>query len=111
EAKHREALAIAERLGSLAGVASQLGNLGFLASDRGDLTQARELLEQSYSQYVRLQDRVLAARTLNALAEILRLQGDLKGAGQRFEQVLAISRETGNRTEEGWALISLGMIL
>ena len=54
---------------------------------------------------------MLAEEAVNAIGTVLLARGDLAGARQRFDAVLAISRQTGNRVDEGRSISYQGLIL
>ncbi len=106
-----EALAIAQKVGSGIGIASQYLSLGSLDKDRGELAEALKNFDQSIEWYVRIGDRVMEARTLNASSTVLASQGNLSGARQRCERALALSQALGDPADEAIARDHLGTVL
>jgi DNA-binding winged helix-turn-helix (wHTH) protein/tetratricopeptide (TPR) repeat protein len=106
-----EALAIAQKIGSGIGIASQYLSLGRLHQDRGELAEALKNLDQSIEWYVRIDDRVMETRTLNAASAVLVSQGNLAGARQRCERALALSQALGDQADEAIARDNLGTVL
>jgi tetratricopeptide (TPR) repeat protein len=96
EKAQRESLAIAERLGSLLGIASQHLQLGLLHQARGEAAEALDHLEQALAFCGKMDDRFLEARTLDAIGQVLSAQGDRAGARQRFELALRNYRALGD---------------
>lgn len=111
EAASREALAIAERIGTDVGISAQLEVLGDLHRLRGELAEAEDLLEKARDLYVRLGDRTLQGRIGIALGLTRWTRGDLDGAREALEQALALSRETHDRPTEAAAVGHLGRVL
>jgi hypothetical protein len=105
---YQASLATLSDTGSIQGVAMLFANLGLLNQDQGDMPRAQELLEKAQASFEASGDRVLGARTLNALGIVLAARGDLAGARQRFGRTLAIARQTGNRLDEARAIRNLG---
>ena len=94
------------------GIASQYLSLGSLDKDRGRaLAEALKNFDQSIEWYVRIGDRVMEARTLNASSTVLASRGDLAGARQRCERALALSQALGDPADEAIARDHLGTVL
>jgi DNA-binding winged helix-turn-helix (wHTH) protein/TolB-like protein len=111
EETFERARAIAERLGSRELTAAQVFILGATATLRGDLVRARALCEEAYRRFMALGDRFYEARSLYFLADVLWLSGDVRTAGDQYEQVLTMARDSHNRVDEARAEEALGRLL
>ncbi|HEV2843437.1 MAG TPA: tetratricopeptide repeat protein, partial [Thermoanaerobaculia bacterium] len=111
EKANREALEIAQRLGSGMGIAAQFYILGGLAQERGDLDEALALLDKAFQWYVDLGDRVMQARVLNAAGTVLTSRGDLMEARARLKKALALTHALNHRAYEARTLDNLGIAL
>ncbi|HVR95611.1 MAG TPA: winged helix-turn-helix domain-containing protein, partial [Thermoanaerobaculia bacterium] len=100
-----------ERTGSAGGVALLKANLGLLYQDMGNVRHAEALLREACNNFETVGDPIRKTKSLYALATVLLSEGDVAGAGQRFNRVLAAARQTGNRLDEARALDGLGQIL
>ena len=106
-----KALEIYRNLGNMFGTAQSLNILGVSRRRRGELTRAREALEEALALQRRRGDRNSEGRVLNNLANIDRDLGRLDDAERSFRASIAIRREAGEDRGVGLALANLGMIL
>jgi predicted ATPase/class 3 adenylate cyclase len=88
--------------------ANGLGGAGHLARQQGDYLRARELHEQSLSLFRAGDDRLGAARQLNALGEIAHHLGDYARAMELNKESLSIRREIGDKVALPYRSGSLG---
>jgi len=105
-----ESLSIAREMGDSTRVLVALQPLGMSALGRGDREAAgRHLREAVDLAQARGNPHYLAA-TLNALAQFHRLEGQFDRARELCEQVLALSRDTGDQNVIALGLLNLAMI-
>lgn len=97
-----------DRKGGIRVSAWALNRLGWLARERGDVTTARALLEQSLSILRELDDKLGISWTTLTLGEVLNMQGDLKNARIMLEEGLTLARQQNEGQAIGWALSHLG---
>jgi predicted ATPase/class 3 adenylate cyclase len=90
--------------------ANGLGGAGQLARQQGDYLQAKALHEQSLSLFRAREDRLGAARQLNALGEIAQHLGDYNHAVELHGESLTLRREIGDKEGIAVSLRQLGVI-
>jgi len=99
-----EARKLYEGVGDRAGEARVLKNIGNVYYDKGDLTNARKLFEETVHICQELGNRKNEAGVLNNLAVVLAHQKDITGATKVYQQSLIISRDVGD-------LLNVGILL
>jgi predicted ATPase/class 3 adenylate cyclase len=90
--------------------ANGLGGAGHLARQQGDYERARTLHEQSLTLFQAMEDKLGAARQLNALGEIAQNLGDYTRAVELHEESLSLRREISDREGIAVSLRQLGVI-
>ena len=90
-----ERLRVVTALGDDAEIASALSGLANAAAQRGDYTEATELLERSAEHATRAQAWLPLASTMNNLGYLLLMQGD-------FARAIETCREAARRCDELW---------
>ena len=103
-----EGLAGARASGDEREVGSALAWLGHVVQDEPAL--ARQLNEDALEIARRLDDRLLAARVLNNLGELVRRDGDDATAGRYYEESLVLAREQGHQWRVAALTHNLGQI-
>jgi len=106
----REALAVAERIGSQSGVASVLLNIGEVHWKRSEYAEAVDYYNRSLDISLELNDRKLESETLNNIGVIYALRGDLDNALDYFGHSLEIKREVKDRRGEANGLNNIGVM-
>jgi predicted ATPase len=100
-----EAVALYREVGDKRGLAHSLTDLGFLELHlQNDPAAVRALQGESMTLAREVGDRECLASSLLCLGCLAMGQGALDEAQSLFEEALAISRETGNRSLVGWSL-------
>jgi predicted ATPase len=100
EAYARETLSVIRRHGNvLPTTAGALETLGMVAMRRGDLVEARRLLEEAVSLDRRLGVRQFLTRTLRALGQVHLTAGDSAAAFERFNESIRLARDAGDLLE------------
>jgi len=69
---------------------------GWQLQNRGDYRDAKEALLEAYSSFLRVDDFTMAARTLNRLAFICLISGDIDQAINNLKKCVEIHRQAGN---------------
>ena len=85
-----------------------LRRLGIICHRRNELARARTLCQQSYDTATAMEQRVLAAEALNALAGFELESGDMDSARQKFLAGLELGRESEEL--QGRILQNLGIL-
>jgi non-specific serine/threonine protein kinase len=108
----QEALEIALKLGDKEIAASALRNLGLFEHLRGDLSKARDLLEQSLDAWLELGPSFMFQKswTLNFLGDVAFSQGDLNQALLFFEESTAIFRKFKDKAFLAYAIRRLAQL-
>ena len=89
------------------GIAAARYRLGIYAEMKAATQEAREYYQQSFDLFQELGDRHGMSQTLNGLAHVAKIEGDLAEARQRYSQGLALARADGDRRTTALLLISL----
>ena len=92
------------------GIASQHRQLGLLHQARGEAAEALDHFEQALVFYGKMDDRLMEARTLDAIGQVLSAQGDREGARQRFELALRNYRGLGDKRSTDQMLARLAQL-
>jgi tetratricopeptide (TPR) repeat protein len=108
--RFRKALAILERLGDRAGMATSYHQLGVIAQRRGDYDQALDWYRQALTIDEELGDRAGMATSYHQLGMIAERRGDYDQALDWYRQSLAISEELGKRVNMAKSYHHLGNI-
>ncbi len=87
---YETSLALVERNGNEAGLATALRTLGYTERLRGRLTAARRLVERSLAVAVEMEDRAHTARALALLGMILHDLGEVAAAQEHFARARAL---------------------
>jgi eukaryotic-like serine/threonine-protein kinase len=114
EAKRRyqESLDEFDAIGDKRGQEVIYDQLAWVAESRDDLDGAQKLYDRSLAMERVLDDKPRIGWTIGSIALILSYKGDLPGAISKTEEVLAISKETGQADLESRTRIDLaGMFL
>lgn len=93
----RRGLELATKTGSLYVQAGCESGLGSLALDRGDLTEARRMKEESVIHYEKLGDHWVTGLILWGIAKVAIAQGDFERVQTALDQWLQITHDLGNR--------------
>lgn len=111
-AQHRErALAICRATDDKPAQARILSNLGAVYSDIGEMLNAIPYFEQALTLYREMGDKPMLLKTVSSLWDAHLWMGwDSKITLKFYEEVLAISREIGDKSREGELLGQLGQI-
>ena len=104
EERVRRIMEIARQSGDKQSAAVYLNAIAIIARDRGDLTVARSLLEESLMLWRELGDQKSVARSLSNLANIVKMQGDNAGASSLYGEGLSIFRRIGDWTGVAWSM-------
>jgi predicted ATPase/DNA-binding CsgD family transcriptional regulator len=104
----RQAQALYERQGHLAGTATTLQRLGSIAREQGDYPQARRLHQQSLAAWSELGDAAGVAASEDYLGFVAWLEGNAGEAELRCGRALAYFEAAGRRQEAIAALVNLG---
>jgi len=99
-----ESQRIAQRLGDRTGVAVSLNALAVFARDRGDVTLANALFEQTLTLWRESGDLKAVARALSNLANVVKLQGDFERARILYAEGLTIFQGLRDQRGVGWSL-------
>jgi tetratricopeptide (TPR) repeat protein len=103
-----EALALHRQLGDAWWIARSLWLLGRAAMEvERDLAKAEQLFEESAARFRRLEDDRSFILATDSLARIHRSRGDLDRARPLHEQILDLTRATGDLRWESEALVNL----
>ena len=105
----RQAQALYQRQGHLAGAATTLQRLGSIAREQGDYPQARRLHQQSLAAWAELGDAAGVAASEDYLGFVAWLEGNAAEAEQRCGRALAYFEAAGRRQEAAAALVNLGV--
>jgi tetratricopeptide (TPR) repeat protein len=110
ERLYRQSLAINERLGDQAGMATSYHQLGMLAQDRGDLAEAERLYRQSLTINQELGDQAGMAASYGQLGRLAQDRGDPAEAERLYRQSLAINERLGNQAGIAGSYHQLGRL-
>jgi predicted ATPase/DNA-binding CsgD family transcriptional regulator/tRNA A-37 threonylcarbamoyl transferase component Bud32 len=91
-----ESLALSRKFGDKVGMAFSLFWLGRVPENRGDLAQARRMLEEALTLFKEIDHREFVGYSYGRLAGILTVQGEYTRATTLLEEMLAIQRGIGN---------------
>jgi predicted ATPase/DNA-binding CsgD family transcriptional regulator len=91
-------------------LAQALADLAGFSRDRGDLVQARALLDESVALYRSLGAAFGVAWPLAGLALVSWYEGDVAQARALFAESLALFQSTGDRRGQTWATHGLGLV-
>jgi predicted ATPase/DNA-binding CsgD family transcriptional regulator len=105
----RQAQALYQRQGHLAGTATTLQRLGSIAREQGNYAQARRLHQQSLAAWSELGDAAGVAASEDYLGFVAWLEGNAREAEQRCGRALAYFEAAGRRQEATAALVNLGV--
>jgi DNA-binding CsgD family transcriptional regulator/tetratricopeptide (TPR) repeat protein len=105
----RQAQALYERQGDLAGTATTLQRLGSIAREQGQYAQARRLHQQSLAAWSDLGDAAGVAASEDYLGFAVWLEGNAAEAELRCGRALAYFEAAGRRQEAAAALVNLGV--
>jgi predicted ATPase/DNA-binding CsgD family transcriptional regulator len=105
----RQAQALYERQGHLAGTATTLQRLGSIAREQGHYPQARQLHQQSLATWSELGDAAGVAASEDYLGFVAWLEGNADEAELRCARALAYFEGTGRRQEAAAALVNMGV--
>ncbi|HET9999516.1 MAG TPA: tetratricopeptide repeat protein [Ktedonobacteraceae bacterium] len=94
-----EGLGLAQELGDTRGAASMKGLTGWVAFSQGNLSEARQLVEDCLRFYKEGGDRQITGQYLVTLGEIVMAQGDEDAAVSLFEESMAIGKAMGDQNE------------
>jgi tetratricopeptide (TPR) repeat protein len=110
ERSYRQSLAIEERLGNQAGMATTYHQLGLLAQDRGDYSDAETLYRQSLAIEERLGNQAGMADSYHQLGRLGEFRGDYSGAENLYRKSLAMREGLGDRAGMATTYHQLGML-
>ena len=105
----RQAQALYQRQGHLAGTATTLQRLGSIAREQGQYAQARRLHQQSLAAWSELGDAAGVAASEDYLGFVAWLEGNAGEAELRCGRALAYFEAAGQRQEAAAALVNLGV--
>ena len=105
---YREALAIQEKLGDDAAIATTLISTGNILYLQGEFEASIADYGRSRDLYKRTNHAAGEANALEGMGRVLVAQGDYPAALEAFEGVLAEAKTSGNRDDQGTALLSIG---
>jgi predicted ATPase/DNA-binding CsgD family transcriptional regulator len=105
----RQAQALYQRQGHLAGTATTLQRLGSIAREQGRYAQARRLHQQSLAAWSELGDAAGVAASEDCLGFVDWLEGNAREAELRCGRALAYFETAGRRQEAAAALVNLGV--
>ena len=105
----RQANALYERQGHLAGTATTLQRLGAIAREQGQYAQARRLHQQSLAAWSELGDAAGVAASEDYLGFVAWLEGNAAEAELQCGRALAYFEAAGRRQEAAAALVNLGV--
>ena len=88
-------LTASQQLGDRAGAVQALVRIGTAHASKGEIQQARRILEQGLSLGRELQDPELIARALGALGYATHEEGDFAAAVALFDEALSLSASSG----------------
>ncbi|HEX8181438.1 MAG TPA: tetratricopeptide repeat protein [Pyrinomonadaceae bacterium] len=91
-------------------IASLSHNLALIYQNRGELTQARRLYDESLTIAKKLGDQRGIAITLHQLAMLAQAQGELTEARRLYDESLTIEKKLGNQSGIAYTLGQLGII-
>jgi predicted ATPase/class 3 adenylate cyclase len=97
ERHFRRAFEVGRKIGRPYLEAGCLSGLGSIALDRGDLSKARELKEESLTIYERLGDRWIVSLILGGITRVAIAQRDYDRARSALDRWTEITRDLGNR--------------
>jgi len=104
-------LNIGRQIGSVIETGNALNGIGVVRQILGDMTGARDALQEALDITVRNQDQFgIKMETIN-LAGVLMNLGDVAGAGRLYESSLNLSRKTGESEGEALSLVGMGQVL
>jgi len=104
----RQAHALYERQGHLAGTATTLQRLGSIAREQGHYAQARQLHQQSLAAWSDLGNAAGVAASEDYLGFVAWLEGDVSEAELRCGRAVEYFEPAGRRQEAAAALVNLG---
>jgi predicted ATPase/DNA-binding SARP family transcriptional activator len=105
-----ETVLLYRRVGADQAAAYTLSNLAYAARLGGDATRARQLVEQSITDFQRQDDLHGEGLALCHLANLHRLAGELSEAGELLERSLGIRRRLGDRRGVGVTVVNQGLV-
>jgi tetratricopeptide (TPR) repeat protein len=105
-----KALSISRNCGLEQSVSSLLCNIASVRKRRGELAQARSLLEEAVANVKGSGNAFMRASVLSNIAEIMLTEGDVIGAEENHRQSLALRRETGDLRGISFTLEKLSRI-
>ncbi len=111
EARHRECLRLYHELGDDDGIANSTHHLGAIAIKRGNLVQARKLLEEALRAWQELGQRTNEAYALIDLARIHRLDDVAAPAKVLLTSASALLQATGNKEGEPYVEVERGQVV
>jgi predicted ATPase/class 3 adenylate cyclase len=103
-----EGVASARAAGDERVLGSALAWLAYVCQEDGE--RAREYNAEALQIARRLDDRLLLARALNNIGELVRRDGDAEGAARLYEESLALAREQGHQWRVAALTHNLGQI-
>jgi predicted ATPase/DNA-binding NarL/FixJ family response regulator len=110
QARYRESLALAERLGDDFGIATASNDLGEIARSRGALDEAEVFYGRALELWRAAGDGTGIARAAHNLAQAVRDTGDLPRAGELLREALAASTAIGDAHSRGTTLAGLSSV-
>ena len=103
-----QSFALARDIGDRWGMAAATGDRAIVAFEMGgSATQAREATEDVLNEFRALADRYGEGLALTALGNFAQSEGDLDEATVRFQEALAIARQTGDMRSQTLCLSNL----
>jgi predicted ATPase/DNA-binding SARP family transcriptional activator len=105
-----ETVLVYRRVGAGQAAAYTLSNLAYAARLGGDAVRARQLVEQSVTDFQRQGDLHGEGLALCHLANLHRLAGKLSEAGELLERSLGIRRRLGDRRGVGVTVVNQGLV-
>ena len=103
-----EGVASARAAGDERVLGSALAWLAYVCQEDGE--RARDYNAEALQIARRLDDRLLLARALNNIGELVRRDGDAEGAARLYEESLALAREQGHQWRVAALTHNLGQI-
>lgn len=111
EARFRECVSLAHRLGLKQALGTPLHNLATIEARRGQPAAALALFEEAMSHHRACSNRHHMAHSLGGVASMFRILGREDEARRSWEEALAISQETGDQLAEVMLRCDLGELL
>ncbi len=97
-------------MGAKAGISSSIGNLGLVAWAQGNMTAARELLEESLSLRREIGDKAGIPGSLIILALVALAEGSTTEARELLEESLTLIKEIDENLIMAYFLLGLGLV-